>query len=60
MQNRAQVEAKLRQETRDQIFNRQLADVISEKQAERQRNESVPDGDSMDWTKYTVERPTWG
>jgi len=28
MQNRAQVEAKLRQETRDAIFNRQLSETI--------------------------------
>jgi len=38
MQNRAQLEAKLRNETRDQIFNRQLADVIAQKEQQRLNN----------------------
>mmetsp|Transcript_8186 Transcript_8186/g.11335 ORF Transcript_8186/g.11335 Transcript_8186/m.11335 type:complete len:183 (-) Transcript_8186:922-1470(-) len=60
MQNRAQVEAKLRQETRDTIFNRQLSDVLAQKQAERERNEGMTFAERVDANRYTVSKPTWG
>ena len=40
MQNRAQVEARLRQETRDAIFNRQLADALDRREAQRKSGEA--------------------
>lgn len=60
MQNRAQIEAKLRQETRDAIFNRQLSDVLDQKQAEREKNSSMTFAEKTDSSKYTVSKPTWG
>jgi len=60
MQNRAQVEAKLRQETRDAIFNRQLSDVLQQKQAERERSEGVTYAEQVNSDEYTVSKPTWG
>ena len=50
MQNREQIEARLRQETRDEIFNRQLADAIERKQAEREKNQSLTYSENVDWT----------
>ena len=57
MQNRAQIEAKLRQETRDQIFNRQIASVIERKQDEMAKDERTY-AEKVDWTKYTMKRPS--
>lgn len=53
MQNREQVEAKLRQETRDQIFNRQLAEVIAQKQKERIDSVNKTYAEQVDASKYT-------
>ncbi len=60
MQNRAQIEAKLRQETRDAIFNRQLSDALAQKQAEREKNSGLTFSETTDVSKYTVSKPTWG
>ena len=59
MQGRAQVEAKLRSETRDQIFNRQLADVMAQKEQHRATSEQGY-SEKVDWTEYTTSRPTYG
>ena len=58
MQNRAQIEEKLRQETRDQIFNRQLASVIAQKEQERATDQKTY-AEKVDWTKYTMKRPSF-
>ena len=58
MQNRAEVEAKLRNQTRDQIFNRQLAQVMAEKEAERAKGLNY--AEKVNWADYTVQKPTYG
>jgi len=59
MLNRSQIEAKLRSETRDQIFNRQLADVMAQKEHKRATTEQTY-SEKVDWTEYTTKRPTYG
>jgi hypothetical protein len=54
MQNREQVEAQLRNQTRDQIFNRQLAEVLDKKETQRAATEHQTFSEKTDWTKYTV------
>ena len=60
MQNRAQIEAQLRQETRDAIFNRQLSEVLAQKQAEREQYGQKTYAEQVDANKYRVMRPTLG
>ena len=60
MKGRQEIEAQLRQETRDLIFNKQLASALAEKQAEREQNATKTYAEKVDWTKYTVRRSSLG
>ena len=60
MFNREQVEAKLRQETKDQIFNRQLADALAAHQTARQAKPQNSYMNAGETSRYTQTRPTWG
>ena len=60
MQNRAQVEAQLRQETRDAIFNRQLSEAIDRRRQDMIDNAGKTYSEQVDSNRYTTERPTWG
>jgi len=60
MQNRVEVEAKLRQETRDAIFNRQIAQALAKKQDERQRSGQLHYADLVNSEEYNLNRPTFG
>ena len=59
MQNRQQLEDQLRQETRDQIFNRQIADALEVRQREAAEGTKTY-SEKVDHRLYTSNRPTWG